>query len=199
VQITGVSPARGREIERSELKKHAISLLSGRLPNALVDPWNRPAAGSPTLRLDLLPRDELMFLEQAIEWENLRAVHYPYFWATSSEWDDLANIESADPMFAQFMRAGSSRVVVPARPGFEDAVSFYVATLIPWGGVGAPAPDESGYLSIADEIQALTRPPKDGVQVGDSWEVHLPTDLTCLEADNLPTNDEASIPAPPEP
>jgi hypothetical protein len=198
VPITGLSPAGAREVEQAELKKHVISLLRGRGPQAPVDPWDRSAADSgPNLKLNQPPRDELMFLEEAMEWENMRYVHYPYFWADDEQWEELAAISSSDPLFAAFLRAGSTRVVVPARPSFEDAVNFYTKTLIPWGGLGAPAPDEDGYLSIADEVAAIGRAPLDGSQVGLSWEIRLPTELTCLRDDELPTNAHGRIPPPP--
>lgn len=197
VAITGLSPARAREVERAELKKHTITLMSGRSPEAPTDPWDRTAADrEPALKVNELPRDEVMFLEQALEWENMRYVHYPYFWSDDAQWAGQADLTSADPLFAAFLRAGSTRVVVPARPGFEDAVSFYTHTLIPWGGAGAPAPDEPGYLSIADELTGLTRGPLDGTQVGTSWEIRLPTELNCLDEDLLPVNSAARIPPP---
>lgn len=199
VSITGLSPARAREVERAELKKHVISLMRGTNPAAPVDPWHRPQPeDEPVLRTDLGPRDELMFLEQALEWENMRYVHYPYFWTHEAQWEDLADLSSGDPLFAAFLRAGSTRVVVPARREFEDAVNCYTRTLIPWGGKGAPAPDEPGYLSVAEEVAALGRSPIDGTQVGSSWEIRLPTELTCLADDDLPTNGSGRIPAPPQ-
>lgn len=199
VSFTGLSPARAREVEQAELKKLVISLMRGSEPGAPQDPWNRGNPGdAPVLVLNRAPRDELMFLEQAIEWESMRYVHYPYFWAEQTQWEGLADLSAADPVFAAFLRAGSTRVVVPARPSFEDAVNFYTRTLIPWGGLGAPAPDEDGYLSIADEVAALGRGPVDGTQVGHSWEVRLATELTCLDDRGLPTNQAGRIPAPPD-
>lgn len=199
VAITGLSAARAREVEKAELKKHVITLMRGRSPQALKDPWDRGADKGPVLKADQLPRDELLFLEQAMEWENMRYVHYPYFWMDQSQWADVADLSMADPLFAAFLRAGSTRVVVPARPGFEEAVCFYTRTLIPWGGLGAPAPNEEGYLSVADEVAALSRGPVDGIQVGPTWEIRLPTELTCLAEDPLPTNAASRIPAPPAP
>ena len=196
IDIAGVSPARAREIEQTELKKHVLTLVRGQSPAAYPDPWQAGDDG-PVLDATKPPRDELMFLEQAFEWENLRYVFYPYFWADAGRWPDLADISGADALFCAFMRAGSARVVVPARPGYEDQVNFYVHTLIPWGGLGAPVPDEPGYLSIADEVQALTGPARDGVPVGNSWEVHLPTESVCLADAGLPTNQHPTIPAPP--
>ena len=49
---------------------------------------------------------------------------------------------------------------------------------------------------VADEVAALGRAPLDGQQVGSSWEIHMPTDQTCLAADDLPANDSPRIPTP---
>ncbi|WP_165440015.1 hypothetical protein [Micromonospora kangleipakensis] len=196
IDISGMSPARAREVERTELKKHVLTLLSGQSPAASPDPWAGDEKG-PWLDVSKPPRDEVMFLEQAFEWENLRYVFYPYFWANADRWPDLADITGADALFAAFLRAGSARVVVPTRPGYEDQVNFYVHTLIPWGGLGAPAPDAPGYLSIADEVQALSGPARGGVPVGSSWEVRLPTESVCLADAGLPVNPHPAIPAPP--
>jgi hypothetical protein len=145
---------------------------------------------------------EIQFLEQAFEWENLSYVAYPYYWGrnTSGQWRDLVSIATADARFDEFLRSGSARVLVPARPGFESAVQLYVATGILWGGSQAPAPDEPGYLSVADEIKALQRASGDDCPVGDAWEIRLPTTLVWLSPDaQLPLpNQEATFPDPPE-
>jgi hypothetical protein len=145
---------------------------------------------------------EIQFLEQAFEWENLSYVAYPYYWGrnTSGRWRDLVSIATADARFDEFLRSGSARVLVPARPGFESAVQLYVATGILWGGSQAPAPDEPGYLSVADEIKALQRASGDDCPVGNAWEIRLPTTLVWLSPDaQLPlANQEATFPDPPE-
>ena len=78
------------------------------------------------------------------------------------------------------MRAGSGSVVVPVRPGFERPVIFFLKTGLIWGG---------GYLSLftsqdmldvyADvELGRQFDPP---LQIGDPWEVRLPTSMVMLQ------------------
>ncbi len=88
-------------------------------------------------------------------------------------------IQGNDQDFADFLRAGSARVVLAARPGFEDQVNFFVQYGILWGGGPMPAPGDPDYLSIADEIKAMQQRPTD-VTVIDTWQVRLPTTLIWL-------------------
>ena len=97
------------------------------------------------------------FIEQAFEWETMSYICYPFYWADYGRWPQLSAIEGNDQNFADFLRAGSARVVVAARPGFEDQVNFYLQFGILWGGGPMPAPDDPDYLSIADEIKAHNR------------------------------------------
>jgi hypothetical protein len=147
------------------------------------------------------------FFEQALEWENLVYICYPYYWARKTEFPDGtgSNIwvsdvtsPSADPEFDQFIHAGSARVVVPARPGFEDLVMYFLYTGEIWGGSRPPAPDDPYYLSIAQEIQALQQGATDGTPVGSSWRISLPTTLLWAGTDEstLPSNHHATIPDP---
>lgn len=126
---------------------------------------------------------EIQFIEQSFEWENLTYVLYPYYWTGKDQWDKLADLSSADPDFANFLKAGSARVVVSARPKFEQAVWWYVNFGLLWGGGQPPAPDDEEYLSIAEEARAMEQPPRDG-EAGESWEVRMPTTLVWLDTVN---------------
>jgi hypothetical protein len=154
----------------------------------------------------------IQFFEQAFEWSNLVYICYPYYWGRRTEfpvgtvtgtgtniWVTDVTSASADPEFDQFLNAGSARVVVPARPGFEDLVMYYLYTGQVWGGGRPPAPDDPDYLSIAQEIQSLQQGAIDGTPVGSSWEISLPTTLLWAGTDEktLPTNSQATIPKPP--
>lgn len=194
------APGRNQEIIRDELKKHVISMLIG------VDFNGRPvleldanAQNQPHIDVDAAERlgPEIQFIEQAFEWGNLSYVLYPYLWAGRDRWPDIALIDGADPDFARFLRSGSARVVIPARPGFESAVQLYARFGVLWGGGPVPAPEDSDYLSIAEEIKSMQRAPDDG-EAGESWEVTLPTSLVCLgDGSGLPMNASITLDAPP--
>lgn len=191
------SPGRNQEIIRDELKKHVISMLTG------VDFNGRPALNFDSRRQPLVHMEsaerfgpEIQFIEQAFEWGNLSYVLYPYLWTDRDRWQDIALIDGADPDFARFLRSGSARVVIPARPGFEAAAQLYATFGVLWGGGPVPAPNQPGYLSIAEEIKSLQRAPDDGER-GESWEVTLPTSLVSLDGVALPTNATVTLDAPP--
>jgi hypothetical protein len=158
-------------------------------------PPNAPMAIVPESMTDA---DTVQFFEQAFEWENMIYICYPYYWARSSQWVADATSASADPVFDQFLNAGSARVVVPARPGFENLVAYYIQTGQIWGGSQPPAPNDPNYLSVAAEIQALEQGATDGTPYGSSWEISLPTTLLWAGTDpsTLPVNQNATIPAP---
>ncbi|HEY5741128.1 MAG TPA: hypothetical protein VIS99_01195, partial [Terrimicrobiaceae bacterium] len=142
----------------------------------------------------------IQFLEQAFEWNNLTYFFYPYFWARGTHWDNLADLEANDPEFAKFLRSGSARVIVPARPGFDDAVKFWLLYREPFLGGPMPLPGDPLYVGIDREIQDLTRGPDDG-DPQDCWEARMGTPLLWLDASpNLPANDARQLgKAPNEP
>ncbi|MFP3693856.1 hypothetical protein, partial [Burkholderia sp. SIMBA_048] len=70
----------------------------------------------------------IKFMEQAFEWENLSYYLYPYYWGRKTNWNDLYQSDDTDPLFKAFLQSGMARVVATVRPGFEDAVQFYMAT-----------------------------------------------------------------------
>jgi hypothetical protein len=204
--FTERSPARHQEMIRAEIKRHIVGWLLGESPfegrSAVVEP---PAAPAPPLdstpdidvsaALEAAP--DIQFLEQCLEWTNLSWVTYPYFWADRKRWAELIGLETVDPELGRFLRAGSIRVVVPARPGFAGAVGHWLLYRQPWYGGPAPLPGSPLYLSIAQEIRDQAMPPPDG-QPGESWEVVLPTTLLWLDDDPaLPENSLARLGQPP--
>jgi hypothetical protein len=178
------SPDQNAITIKQEMKRQVIEMLIG-TPFLGLDAvnWDPNSANPPSNNLQAAARSapEIQFLEQAFEWETLSYICYPYYWGASTRWPALAAIEGNDANFADFLRSGSARVIVPARPGFEDQVNFYVKFGILWGGGPMPAPGDPDYLSIADEIKDMQQRPLD-VTVADTWQVRLPTTLIWLES-----------------
>lgn len=139
----------------------------------------------------------IQFIEQAFEWEKLTYVPYPYFWADrKTQWTDLADLQSADPIFADFLRAGSVRTVLSVRPGFEPAVQLFLKFGIVWSGGNAPAPGDPDYVSIADEIRIIQRAPDIGDEI-EHWDTKLPTSLIWLSgSEPLPSNTQNNSGSP---
>ncbi len=119
------------------------------------------------------------FMEQAFEWELISYNFYAFYWANKAEWSDLYKFECNDPLFRSFMQAGMARVVVTVRPGFESAVSYYMAQGKIWGGGQMPVLGDPLYLSITDE---LVHPKYD---IESSWETVVPTSLIGLQSSGV--------------
>nr|AUN36853.1 hypothetical protein [uncultured bacterium] len=189
-QITARPAEELRRIESNELKHAVIELLEG--PGTVGEQgWIGDGDGGPALRPDVARYGRtVQFLEQAFEWMNLDAVYYPYFWAPRASWPTLMAETDADPMFAQFLQAGSARVTVPVTPGFERLAQAYLAGWGVWGGGDAPGVDDPLYRGIAAEILERIDGPVDGRRVRGPWRISLPTTLVHLQEDS-------TLPAPP--
>jgi hypothetical protein len=191
-----------------ELKKLVIQDLLGQplapgelwtIPNPLPNMYYGPSLNpANTVRSGPI----VQFFEQVFEWENIVYICYPYFWGGQQNWLQDATYVStnpSDPVFDQFLTAGSARVVVPARPGFENLVNYFLYTSQIWGGQNPPGPNDAGYLSVADEIQSIQVGATNGTPVAPPWEITLPTTFLWAGTDptSLPTNANPTIGAPP--
>ncbi|MFF2142396.1 hypothetical protein [Kitasatospora sp. NPDC058190] len=93
---------------------------------------------------------EVAFVNQAIEWENVVTFLYSYFWDAPVAWPFVSRISHPDANRQAFLRAGSARVVLTVRKGWEEAWVRFAE-----GGFhGAPLPADHPYLTIAREIAA---------------------------------------------
>ena len=158
VLIQGANPLINRETEKMELKRAVISLLTGQHFD-LFDAMRRgiPPYGYPEMSFAEADAEGryIQFFEQAFEWENIMYLFYGYFWGRKDQWPVLAQASDADPLFAQFLQAGSARVQVPVRPGYEAALTHFVETGgDPWNGGEPPHVDEELYRSIVEEVQS---------------------------------------------
>ena len=99
-------------------------------------------------RGDLLEHGKMIkFLHHAIEWENMLYFLYPYFWTHPTRWEFKKYLDHPDPMHRAFLKAGSARVVLTIRPGFEDAFLAFINT----GDMNDLPP--SPYLEIGQEFK----------------------------------------------
>lgn len=139
----------------------------------------------------------VQFLEQAFEWEHLSQVYFPYFWAAMPKWVALMSREDiGDPQFTEFLRAGSARVLLAVRPGYENAVLHFLATREPWEGGPAPVIGDALYVPLYEEIREEQDSFAGSVPDGEPWRFALPTSLIYLESDNYPLVNEYLEPEP---
>lgn len=183
VEIGGKNPALNREIERRELKKACIELLTAQH----FDLFGAITSGADSLpQIDvgeaMLEGTYVRFFEHAFEWQNATYVFYPYFWGRRSTWIERNQYDDADPLFAAFLRAGAARVVVPVRPGFELAVDHFMQTGEIWQGAEPPPITGETYVPIVEEISEQVGAPGAEVAHGAPWRVAVPTSLVLLRA-----------------
>jgi hypothetical protein len=187
--VTGFNPLRNREIEKEELKKHCIVQLSSQS----FEDFNAMSDGGAGRypEFDILESikegDFIRFFEQAFEWNQMSYVFYPYFWGRKDKWSEVFLIDDGnDPLFTRFLRSGAARILVPVRPGFNEAILHYLNTGKLWNGGALPTIDSELYVSIVDEIKAQADEPDGGKPDGPSWQVTLPTSLIQLQSDSAP-------------
>ena len=117
------------------------------------------------------------FMEQAFEWSIMDYTFYPYYWAGRTQWQTMYLTESIDPLFRSFLQAGLARVIVTVKPGFEEAVQYFLTTGQVWFGGETPIIGDPLYMSIAQEMIEPVGKPQ-----GNYWITRIPTTLTILQA-----------------
>jgi hypothetical protein len=194
------SSQRNELVIREELKRAVIGWLLDEVHFA-GRPALRPAPATDFADIDV-PKARadaatIQFLEQAFEWNNLTYVFYPYYWARREDWEKRSQIVANDPEFERFLRCGSARVIVSARPGFDDAVRNWLLYRVPFISGQLPSPDDPLYISLDKEIREITSPWEGGIP-GDTWQARVTTTLLYLEKEgDLPfANDRHQLPAP---
>jgi hypothetical protein len=204
----GGNPDSNRKIERTEIKKACIALLSGYnllAFNGVKEDSDPNAHPPPSSFLGKFPRPDkapwqpipadgnpgtveeqgriIRFFEQAFEWEQMTYFFYPYYWGRKQTWYDKVLKDNDDPIFAEFLNAREARVVIPVRPPFEADLGYFLMTGQIWGGADLPDITDTDYLPITEEIKESANAPGDEKPQGDPWEVRLPTTLVKLRAD----------------
>ncbi|NUS44142.1 MAG: hypothetical protein HOQ24_10695, partial [Mycobacteriaceae bacterium] len=96
--------------------------------------------------------NHVRFVNQAIEWENVTSFLYSYFWDIPNSWAFIRTIRHPDANRQAYLRAGSARVVLTIRKGWETRWANFVER----GVIDDPAEPStpSPYWSIAQEIAA---------------------------------------------
>nr|WP_294939060.1 hypothetical protein [uncultured Flavobacterium sp.] len=170
-----------RQIENTILRKNCIEYLASH--NALGAQTFIKDSGITTVHADYdNPEMEtyaatIKFFEQAFEWNLMSYYFYPFYWADKNKWAELYNVaETDDPTFRAFLQSGMARVIVTARPGFEEAVNWYMATGQIWNGGQVPTIDDPLFVSIVEELRETEG------EVEETWESRVPTSLTIIQA-----------------
>ncbi|GEM_PF-1814948 len=218
IEISGRNPLTNRQIEREELKKHSLDLLTDNYARLKVTgTWRMNEVfnaayeggdyGYPDFNREeaLIEGKIIQFFEQAFEWENMTYRFYPYFWGRKQNWEETFSFDDPDSKFNDFLRAGSARVVVPVNPSYDKAILHYLHTNELWNAGDVPTINDPLYVSIIEELRSeqedrtAANMPACSINSGypcidDSWEMVLPTSLVYLKQDGvLPTPDRALL------
>ncbi|HWA83216.1 MAG TPA: hypothetical protein VG820_07285, partial [Fimbriimonadaceae bacterium] len=188
-QIQGINPEENEKMIRNELKKGSISLFTNQQYDSFNSIKTSPQ-GYPEMNLALANAEGsyIRFFEQAFEWEQMMYFFYPYYWGRKGNWVDRVMLQDVDPLFSDFIKAGAARCVVPVRPGFEQAIAYFLQTGQIWNGGDLPTISDPLYVSIIEEIKERDQAPGDEIPQGDPWDVRLPTTLIYLrDKDSLPS------------
>lgn len=180
------NPGANRAIEKKELKRIAIELMTEGLSQPTAqdnydgqdpDTGRAPVKKGTALQSHIAT---VKFFEQAFDWDIMAYLFYPYFYAAQKNWKSIyQETEAADPIFQAFLQSGMARAVVPVRPGFEQAVNWFMETGELWEGEGLVVGEATDrYLSIAEELETT-----EGV-VEKTWESRVPTALTIVQAES---------------
>ncbi|WP_163382062.1 hypothetical protein [Cyclobacterium sp. SYSU L10401] len=146
INIQGQNPLINRETEKTELKKHAISILTGQEYEGFNAMWQNLNQGLGFPEIDLedakVEGQFVQFFEQAFEWQHATYLFYDYFWGRKDNWIDTLHLKDTDPLFEKFLKAGYARMWVPIRPGFQDVIGNYIESGgEPWETIDAPQPE----------------------------------------------------------
>ena len=129
------------------------------------------------------------FMEQAFEWDIMSYNFYPFYWGKKDNWAMLYQNDNNDPLFRSFMQSGMARTVVTVRPGYEEAVRFYLQTGQIWNGGEVPVIEDKLFMSIVDELRE-----PEGKKEGKAWATRVPTTLTILQANSIGLQVEKALP-----
>jgi hypothetical protein len=180
-QLLTDNPAYFRRIENTVLKKNCIAYMIGHLNMGKNFIGGDNPANSHVQLSENMDRyaATVKFFEQAFEWNMMDYTFYPFYWANRQNWNKLYALENDDSLFRSFLQAGMARVDVTVRPGFEEAVLFYMNTGQIWNGGDMPVIGDDLYMSIANELAGAD------YYVEETWETRVPSTLTVVQAKTI--------------
>ena len=191
--LSDAQSAELRTIEHDEVKRAALAVIRNADPvgpNPIAD--GGVADVATWFRENRALADEILFLEQAFEWEHMNVVLYGYPWSDPNERAlQVFGVRGGDRPFREFLKAGAARVQIPVRPGFAGFVDDYMMGGVVWSGGPRPQIGSPGYIDFITELRAQLGAPGLEVPVTEEaaggnhrpvyWDVVTPTDLVLLK------------------
>ncbi len=186
-EIQGRNPLENRLIERTELTRSAVSMLTGQYFEEFD-----AILGFMEGRIDFdeaIPEGRYArFFMNCFEWENMAYQFYPYFWARKSTWKKKLLLQDVDPLHAEFLKCGYADIELPVRPGFEPLLMHWLDTGRVWQGAEPPEITDPRYAPLLDDLQQrradLDEDAREEIPVDEPWEITLPTTLVRIRPGN---------------
>lgn len=179
--VTAENPAFYRQIENTVLKKNCIGYLTGFEylgKNFKVGSTLNDNQVNTSINMDRYAVTA-KFFEQAFEWNIMSYNFYPFYWGAKTRWESLYTTENEDPLFRAFLRSGMARVIVTVRPGFEEAVMYFMRTGKVWNGGEIPVIGDPLYVSLLHELSLPE------YIVDETWQSRVPSTLTIIQAKSI--------------
>jgi hypothetical protein len=169
-QINNVDTLTLRREENDEIMKSVLRWLLGDnfafMPQNVIDYFKQGSGADLQYGIDFTGNDtgvssrawsiigqnedRINFISQAIDWDNVLYYVYSYFWDVPQSWDFIRQIQHPDSTRQAFLRAGSARVVLTVRKGWEVSWAYFVE----FGQTTLPASlPPHPYLTIAEQIE----------------------------------------------
>ncbi|MEE2732536.1 MAG: hypothetical protein VYA55_17075 [Pseudomonadota bacterium] len=187
IEITGSNPLENQRVQEDELKRAAISMVTGQyfeMFSSILQSATMEA------RVDFDEAEAegryAKFFEEAFEWERMEYTYYPYYWAPRSTWVDRLITSDPDPLFNSFLKASFAKVRVAVRPDFEQALLHFFETGVVWKGGDLPPITDQGHSDLLAEIRERRSEElhHERIEVGDPFDIVLPTTLVRLRPGN---------------
>jgi len=179
----GTNPSQNERIIKEELQRAFLSLLlkTNIKGNNSFTGTDNQAWEYDFSRAEIIG-NEIGFLQQAFEWENMSKVFYPEFWGREASWKrSLSKISNNDPIFTDFVSCGAARVQVPVRPEFQESLIGFLLTGEFQGDTSAALLEGQPVFSIAEDFKRSMGVYTPGTPIGAPFEFRLPTTLVRLD------------------
>jgi hypothetical protein len=116
-----------------------------------ADVYKALAGGQPGASQMVLEYGEyIKFVQEAIDWDRILVLLYPYFWDRPENRDGKLYLDHPDGTHREFLRAGAARIILAITPGFEERV----VSLLDKGELGQLAPASRFMPVIAAVVNA---------------------------------------------
>ncbi|MBW4707390.1 hypothetical protein KX928_06290 [Roseobacter sp. YSTF-M11] len=185
IVISGRNPLENRLLERTELTRTALSMITGQNFEEFD-----AILGFMDGRIDAeeaVPEARYArFFMNCFEWENMTYQFLPYFWGRRSTWKEKLLLQDVDPLHSEFLKCGYADVNLPVRPGFEAALMHWLDTGLIWQGSEPPEITNPRYAPFLDDLRDRreTETEAEEVPVGDPWEIPVYTTLVRIRPGN---------------